>query len=240
MEIHTIKYGDKEVVLQEPTLSVWQDLMMYRDLEDEDDFVYTLLSLMTDIDREELRDLPYSSVQPVADKLSGYIMSMDKTFVKEFEFKGVKYQFLDLTNMTFGEFVDIDTYLSKPASTRNRELNKMMSYFYREVEEGKLSKYDASKVDARAEVFKELPVKYFHGAMRFFFHLGNISQRNTLFYLEMAQNFPTTTGIKRRLLVTGVGIFRLSNWLKTTLQKSLKLWKFRCSQLLTYLRIKST
>lgn len=240
MEIHTIEYDGKEIVLEEPTLQQWQELMVYKDLEEEDDFVYTLISIMTKIDREELREVPYSSVRVVADALSGYIVSLDKTFHKEFEFKGVKYGFIDLSNLKFGEYVDIDTYLQKPLSVRNRELNKMMAFYYREMVDGKLVKYDASKVDERAELFKDLPVKYFHGAMRFFFHLDNILQRNIQFYLEMEQKFKTMTGIKRRLLLTGVGIYRLSNWLATTSRKYLKSWKSRYSQLLTFLRTRLT
>jgi hypothetical protein len=240
MEIHTLKYGGNEVVLEEPTLQIWQEMMVYKDLEEEDDFVYTLIHLMSGISREELRDLPYSSVKPVADKVSGYIMSMDSTFHKDFEFNGVEYRFIDLPNLSFGEFVDIDTYLSKPLSIRNRELNKMMAFFYREVVDGKLVKYDASLVDTRAEKFKDLPVRYLHGAMRFFFHFANISSRNTLFYLEMAQNFPTRTKTERLLLRTGVGIFQLWSWLNKTSQRFLMWLKFRCSQLLTYSPIRLT
>jgi hypothetical protein len=240
MEFHTIKYDNKEIVLQEPTLQQWQELMLYKDLEEEDDFVYTLISIMTKISRDELREVPYSSVRKVADSLSAYMVGLDNSFHKDFEFKGVKYSFIDMSNLKFGEFVDIDNYLQKPASIRNRELNKMMAFYYREVIDGKLVKYDASKVEGRAEIFKELPVKYFHGAMRFFFHLGNISQRNTQFYLEMEQNFRTMTGVKKHLLLTGVGIYRLLNWLTMTSQKYLKWLKFRCSKLLTYLPTRLT
>ena len=95
----------------------------------------------------------------------------------------MEYGFCDLPNLTFGEFIDIDSYLSKTELERKQQLNLLMSFFYRELDkDGKLTPYDSSKIAERSEKFKKLPIKYVNGATSFFLRLGKQSPSSLTLY----------------------------------------------------------
>ena len=158
--------------------------------------------------------------------LSDYFLNQSNKFFKEFEFKGTKYGFIDLPNLSFGEFIDIDTFLSKSVLERKRELHYHMALLYRELDtEGKLVPYDSGKVEARANLFKELPILYVNGALHFFFHLEMELRKHSTGYLKRLMWIKTLrmrVMILNLLLRFGVGILRLMNWLKTISQRFLK------------------
>jgi hypothetical protein len=129
-----------------------------------------LISIATGLDIEEIKDANWESIYDASNSLADYFLTQSEKFYNDFIFNGQKYRFIDLDNLTFGEFIDIDEFLSRPLTKRQSELNHLMALFYREVgDDNKLVKYDASKVGDRALLFKMLPVKYLKGSMSFFF-----------------------------------------------------------------------
>jgi len=63
-------------------------------------------------------------------------------------------------------------------------LPRLMAIFYRIVDNNdEYEPYDVVKIEKTAEVFKDLPINYFQGAMVFFYSIENILQGNTRFYL---------------------------------------------------------
>lgn len=180
----TITYNGKEIVVNEPTIEMWIRLSAWKDILDEQDFVLKLISEATGLTDADIRKADWYDIMMVASILTEYLTTQSTEFSNEFEFQNKKYRFVDLPNLTFGEFVDIDTILSKDEHERKTMLNILMAMLYREVgEDGKIVEYDASKVQERAELFKKLPVKYLHGSMSFFLRLERILQKPTLKYL---------------------------------------------------------
>ena len=168
----TITYNDKVYEVQEPSIELWVKLDLYKDLLSEEGFVIKIISESTGLTEEEIMNADWFDIMQVANGLTEQLLQINDKFHNEFEFEGVKYRFIDLPNLTFGEFIDIDTFLNKNEAERKAQLNFLMALFYRPVnEKGETEKYDGKKIPIIAEKFKDLPVKYVHGALGFFLHL---------------------------------------------------------------------
>jgi hypothetical protein len=168
MEQHIIKYNNKEYVVAEPTIMVWNALNNSQVLDNEEDFRLHLISVATGLDMDEIKQVEWWSVYEISDYLMDYYMVQSPQFYPSFTFNDINYKFVDLEHITFGEFIDIDTFLSQPASYRMGNMNYLMALLYRETDEnGVLQKYDGSKVENRSKTFRYLPSKYLQGALFF-------------------------------------------------------------------------
>lgn len=218
-----VSYDGREFEVKEPTISTWGKLNALKDFTDLTDWAVEVIALSTGITPDEVKQGRYENVMLVANNIINYFNSQGNKFHKEFTFEDVKYGFIDLNNLTFGEFIDLDTYLSKPPIERQNELHIQMALLYREVDtNGKLVKYDGSKVPDRAEKFKNLPIIYVNGAQSFFFHLERVLHRNTRNYLSkilMVQMWKIKKTTHNIFTSFGGGILRLWNWLKMILRK---------------------
>jgi len=226
METHYIEYKEKKYPVIEPTIELWQKLTGLQNWTDETEFAVMMISHITGLSQEEILQADWQQIIAASQNITNHLLSEGKEFQREFDFDGKRYRFVDLPNLTFGEFVDIDTFLSKPESERKRELNLLMALLYREVgDDGKLEAYDGGKVQVRSERFKKLPVKYVNGASTFFLRIERIlhksSQLSSRKRLKMRIKVIWTLV---KLLISksfGVGLARLSRWLKRILPR----WK---------------
>lgn len=210
MEKHTITYNDKVYEIGEPSIDVWVKLDFWKDILEQDKFVLKIISESTGLSDEEILEADWFDIMQVAAGLTDMLMNTNDKFYNEFEFAGKKYRFIDLPNLTFGEFIDIDSFLQKPEIEKKKQLNFMMALLYREVkEDGTLEKNEAKKLQERSELFKSLPIKYVHGAMGFFLRLEQTLQKPSLKYLmvlkwnKMKRNLNKAK--KRVLRSIGVG-----------------------------------
>lgn len=221
-----ITYDGKDIEVKEPTIDVWSKLTNLKDFTDNTEFAVELISISTGLSKDQIKEHKWLEILSVANNLSDFFLNQSSQFHREFEFEGVKYGFIDLNNLSFAEFIDIDSFLTKPAIERQRELHIHMALFYRELDEnGKLVKYDGSTVQARADKFKGLPIRYVNGALAFFFRLDRVLRRPTRSYLKNLM-IAKTQNLKEMIIKvsrnSGAGISRLSNWLRTTSQKYLR------------------
>lgn len=217
MEKQYIIYDGVKYEIKEPTIEMWVKLSTLRDWTDEREFSILLISEITGLTVEQIKEADWHNVMLASQNLSNYLLHQGKEFHREFEFKDKKYQFINLPKLSFGEFVDIDGYLGKTEVERRREMNYLAAMLYREVDEnGELEKYDGNKLPLRAELFKQLPVKYLNGASSFFLRIEKISQGNI--QISFANRF------KMRMMVIwilvkvialtsiGAGLARWSRW----------------------------
>lgn len=226
MEKQYIKYNGKEYEVKEPTIESWIKLSVLQDWTDENEFSLLLISDMTGLSREDVLKADWRDILVVSQSLSNYLLNEGKEFYRNFEFDGVKYQFVDLPNLSFGEFVDIDSYLTKNEHDRKKELNLLAAMLYREVdEEGKLVPYNGNDLPIRAEKFKKLPIKYLNGASGFFLRIEKISQGNFQISLKNRLKMRMKViWILVKLIVStsiGVGLARWSVW-RTKISQKLK------------------
>lgn len=217
----SIEYQGKDYEVKVPTIEMWGRLIAWKELLEEKDFLVKLISESTGLPENDVRKADWFDILNIGSFLTEHLITQSTDFHNEFVFKGVKYRFLDLPNLSFGEFIDIDTLLSKDEHERKSALHTLMAVFYREVgEDNKLVAYDSGKVGERAEIFKQLPVMYVHGSMSFFLRLEQILQRPSLSFLVMSKSLKMMKSIKKvRKRISksiGDGLVSLRLWLMKT------------------------
>jgi hypothetical protein len=214
----TITYQEKEYTITEPSIEIWTKLAAYKDILDESQFLIQIIKESTGLSDADIRKADWFDIMSVGSALAEYLSEQSNKFENEFVFKGKKYRFIDLPNLSFGEFIDIDTVLSKPEHERKTSLPLMMALFYREVgENNKIVEYDSARVQERAELFKQLPIRYVHGALGFFLRLEKILQKPSLKYLVKTKWLK----MKRRVKKQTQKVFRSIGGGLESLQKSL-------------------
>lgn len=224
----TFKYGKNEYKLKEPSIELWNKLMALKDWSDETEFSIKLISELCDLTEDEVRNRDWQEIVPLAQSLSNYILQDSKQFYKEFEFEGLSYRFIDLNKLSFGEFIDLDTFLLKPVSERIAQSSLLMAMLYRELDDkNKLVPYDSSKLEERAERFKKLPIKYLNGASTFFLLLEKVLRQNTQNSLSKnpIKNLMiriSQVGTWLRSLIFGVGLIFLPNLRMRILRRLMK------------------
>jgi len=175
----TFKYKNKQYELGEPTVEMWSKLVLLQEWTDEREFSTELLAFSTGLTPEEIENSDYEEVIRVSQEISQFLLQEGDKFHHEIDFDGKKYRFLDLANLTFGEFIDIDTYLAKEPHEKKKEMSLLMAMLYRELDEnGNYKPYNSKELQLKAEQFKKLPVRYVKGASNFFFRLERTLQGN--------------------------------------------------------------
>jgi hypothetical protein len=183
--IHEIKYDGKTYNVYEPTLDVWQQLILHQQFDDDFELAVHLLSWVTGLTTEDIAEADARSIINAADGLVEYYVNQSEKFHETFNFAGKNYKFIDLPNLTFGEYVDIDDILQKGDSERTKNLNLLMALLYREIDEkGNYLPYDINRIKKTAEDFKQLPIKYLKGASVFFYLIETTLLENTRFYIH--------------------------------------------------------
>lgn len=217
------EFKGKFYELKEPSIELWNRLMSIKDWTDEVEFSVKLISELCNLTEEEVKNNDWEVMIELSKSLSNYILQDSKKFHKEFEFEGQKYRFIDLPNLTFGEFIDIDTFLNKPTNERLKDTHLLMAMFYREVDDnGKLFPYDGSQLEKRAEKFKKLPIKYVNGSSTFFLLTEKILRKSSLTSSKKGMTIKTIIKMMMtipRSVLFGVGLIRSRNSQMKTLQK---------------------
>jgi len=203
-----IEFEGKEYTILEPTISLWNNLNQLKDFQEEWEFGLSMISMMTGLSEQQILECDYETIKNTTENLSAWLLDTQDKFHEEFEFKEITYKFIDLNNIKFGEWIDIDFFLNKPMSYRQKNLNELMALLYREKdpETGRCVKYNTMDTKKRAALFQQLPVKYLRGAMVFFYALENILLNPTLMYSINRQWLRTKHRINKLMKKSGDGI----------------------------------
>jgi hypothetical protein len=150
----------------------------------------------------DVRNIRTSDVEEmVADIQNSF--AGDHKLIRRHEYKGTEFGFIpDLENMSFGEYIDLNTYLSDIDT-----YHKAMAVLYRPItlkSKGTylIEEYESS--DKYADLMKELPVSLFIGAQVFFYNLGKDLVTGILNSLD--QETLTSSGLEKILEESGGGI----------------------------------
>lgn len=158
-----IEHKGKKYKLSEPTIESWSDVMKLKDILSEEEMYVRMIQQATGLSHDEVMKTDAGTINLVGNQLFRWLNKESKELVQEFEHKGVKYKIVDVHNISFGQFVDIDTFLKKDEGYRIANLNELAAYLY--IEEG--IDYSDSNFKKRIEAFKDLPIKYIEGALFF-------------------------------------------------------------------------
>ena len=129
-----------------------------------------------------------------------------------------------LDEMTFGEYVDLESFMSDWDS-----MHKAMAVLYRPIKYNNNGKYlieDYDGTDRYWEVMKDAPVNVALGAMVFFYRLGKKLCKYTMDYLLLQQKQNQTSTQEKALERNGDGINQFMLSLEKTYQELVKSQKF--------------
>ena len=199
--------------LSEITLEQYQRFVK---LEGDEEFLtHKMLEIFCGL---PLADLPNVRVKDVSNVTSHiYKMLNEKPKLKPtFTIGKQEFGFIpEIDNITYGEFIDLDTYIQDI-----QNLHNTMAVLYRPITKQVGERYliepyeSASKY---AELMKQAPMDVVMAASLFFYRLGNELLQATLTYLEK-ENQKTSTAGKRNLLNDGDGTLPSINSLKEILE----------------------
>ena len=209
----TITSKSKKFEVTEPTIREFCDVMKLKDILTEDELNVRLIEKVTGMSHEEVMNMDATTIQKIGSVLFAHYNKESKKLFQTFELKGIKYKFMDVNTISFGQFVDIDTFLKKDESYRIANLNELMAYMY--CEEG--TKYSDSNFKVRIEAMLDAPSHIIESSLFFLSNLEKglleimeLSLKSPLMFQMMRlriafQSFGATTKLSRYLLKTKFG-----------------------------------
>ena len=190
---------------------------------DEEFLTHKMLEIFCNVPLAQLPNVKFKSLAGVVNRLNG--MFNEKPSLKQkFTIGKQTFGFVpNLEDITFGEYVDLDNYMSSTT-----DLHKTMAVLYRPVTNELGKRYDIEPYESAekyCETMKQAPMDVVLGATLFFYRLGNDLLNATTHSLE---NPKTNTLLKRSLEENGDGILRFITSLKAMSEplKKLEDWAF--------------
>lgn len=211
-----------------------------KDLFDEEYFAAKLVSIVTDAPMEDLLECGYEEVAFLAASILQNLPKKDKVnFQDQFELGGTTYGFLpSWKELTFSEFVDLDTLSTKKADELLDNLHFIAAIMYRPIirqhtkHKFDIEPYEMDSMIERAELFKKhLDVKILLGSQFFFIKFAKMYSSHSLQYSIPKLSIWTQVKLiwkmwrmiyKIRSLQPLGGFWSSTNLLKTILQNTKK------------------
>jgi len=166
--------------LSEITLEQYQ---RFARLEGDDEFLTKkMLEIFCDVPLDKLPNIRFKEITGVSKHLNA-MMKEKPSLTQKFTLNGQEYGFIpSLEDITYGEFVDLDSYLQDI-----QNLHKTMAVLYRPVTQRAGKRYDIEPYESATkycDLMKEAPMDVVMGAIVFFWTLGSELLVHTLNYLE--------------------------------------------------------
>jgi hypothetical protein len=181
------KIDEKEYVVPEYiTIDHYSKIYKFKDLFDDEYFAARLINIVTNAPMDDLLQSDYQEINYIASYIISLIPVDKPKFKNRFELDGVHYGFFKRwQDLTFAEFVDMDTISSKKPDELLDMIHILAAVMYRPITEERsehdfdIEKYDVKTMVKRAELFKKkLDVGYVLGAQFFFI---NFAKRYSLY-----------------------------------------------------------
>jgi hypothetical protein len=205
----TFKIDEKEYEVPEMiNIDTYSKIFKIKDLLSDEYFAAKLVSIVSGAPVEDLMESDYEQINYLAAHILNLLPKTTPQFKDRFNLDGVEYGFFpNWRDLTYAEFVDMDTIATKPQEEMLNMLHILAAVMYRPIvnqisdHDFEIEKYDVAKMIKRSELFKKkLDVGYVLGAQDFFTKLG----RRYLVYSQLSS------------------IPKLTNWMKIKL-----VWKWR-------------
>lgn len=164
-----------------------------KDLIDENYFAAKMISELTGAPYEKVMEAKRDELYFLTNEVLK-ILPLDKpAFVDRFTLDGVDYGFIpEWKKMSFGEFVDLDTLMTKKPNEMIDYLHVITAILYRPIVKEKskhnytIEKYNVDTMEDRAALFKEkLDIEYAIGAQFFFIQFARNYSNYTPISLKM-------------------------------------------------------
>lgn len=171
------KIDDIEYVIGDfITIEQYAKIYKIKDLFTEQYFAARLINILTNCPVETLLESEYDSIEYLAAYILSLLPQEDLKFVDRFELNGEQYGFFpSWKDLTFAEFVDLDTISTKKPEEVLDLLHILAAIMYRPIVKDishhkfEIEPYNIQSMKQRSELFKtQLDVKYIIAAQFFF------------------------------------------------------------------------
>ena len=196
--------------------------------EESSDFLnLKALEIFCGLELRESYKLPMTAFGAVLQQLSD-CLSEETPLVKRFSIKGTDGAIIEfgfhpnLKRLTFGEYVDLDSYLSDWSNA-----HKAMAVLYRPIIGEKKDMYrieDYESSEKYSDILQYMPTSIALGAMVFFYRLGmKLAKRSLDYSLQQMEVADLSRAEKQSLEKNGVGISHYMLWLEVMSQNLMRL-----------------
>ncbi len=200
--------------LSEITLGQYQKYLEIQEGDNDEMFIaQKMIEIFCNIELKYVTKMRWKDVQEITLTLSN-MFDEDSKFTKMFTLDKVQYGFIpNLDEITFGEFVDLDTYLGDW-----QQMDKAMSVLFRPVDINVRGRYNIKEYDGSMnEHLKEMPLSVALGAVFFLLNLGKELSQVMMDYLDKGI-LKDHIQVKEGLMQNGIGIHHFTQQLKETLK----------------------
>ena len=196
--------------LDDITLGQYQKFHKISDGKESSDFInQKMVEIFCKIDLKEVIKVKYHSLNKILKHIDN-LFKKDQPFQKTFNYQNKQYGFIPkLDDITFGEYIDLDTYLSDWQT-----MHKAMSVLYRPVTYESSGKYLIEEYDGINEKMKDMPLSIAMGSLIFFYSLSKELSINILKSLTEKE---VNSLSKQTLEKSGAGISLYMELLRETL-----------------------
>lgn len=196
--------------LDDISLGQYQKFHKISDGKEGSDFInQKMVEIFCKIDLKEVIKVKYHSLNKILKHIDS-LFKKDQPFQKTFNYQNKQYGFIPkLDDITFGEYIDLDTYLSDWQT-----MHKAMSVLYRPVTYESSGKYLIEEYDGINGKMKDMPLSIVMGSLIFFYSLSKELSINILKSLTEKE---VNSLSKQTLEKSGAGISLYMELLRETL-----------------------
>ncbi len=154
--------------LNEITLGQYQEFYKLNDVEDVKVVERRMIEIFCQVPMKYVNQMKAIDVKEIIQILTS-MLENKPSLVNLFKMDGVEYGFIpDLDDMTFGEYVDLDTFIG---DTNN--LHRAMNVLYRPIKIKRSGRYQIEDYDSdKYERMLNMPMDAVISSILFFYHLG--------------------------------------------------------------------
>lgn len=210
--------------LDEITLGQYQKYLKVQDENEDDTFIaQKMIEIFCGARLDQVMNMRFTDVQEITHDLVK-MFEEDQEMTKLFTMDKVEYGFIpNLDELSFGEFVDLDSYLGDW-----QEMHKAMQVLYRPVDVKSQGRYNVLPYRAIVDdTMKDMPLSVAIGAVFFLLNLGKELSAVMMDYLHQGK-MEEHTHLREDLVKNGVGIHHFGQQVRGIL-KNLKIspsWGF--------------
>ena len=200
--------------LSEITLGQYQKYLKIQDGDNDEMMIaQKMIEIFCNVELKYVTKMRWKDVQEITLTLSN-MFDEDSKFTKMFTLDQVQYGFIpNLDEITFGEFVDLDTYLQDW-----QQMDKAMSVLFRPVDINVRGRYNIKEYDGTLnDHIKDMPLSVALGAVFFLLNLGKELSQVMMDYLDKGV-LKDHLQVKEGLMQNGIGIHQFTQQLKETLK----------------------
>jgi len=195
--------------LNEVTLDQYQQWLKVAEDKELDNFLQQkMIEIFCGVTLKQVMLIKAKDIESIVVQISELFNQKENKFIDRFKYQDKDFGFVpELSEMTFGEYVDLDTYLADW-----QLMHKAMSVLYRPITFKKKNQYLIEEYETADKYnMKQMTLDVVFGSMVFFWNLRNELQTHILNYLVNQTEVPISQEL-RDSLKNGAGINLSMDW----------------------------